>query len=56
MVVFVVRRSGPGFAAGGVVVGYEALRSAVVSAGVRLVEAASVAWGSQAPDSAAQFA
>ena len=56
MVVFVVLRSGPAFAAASVVAASEALRSAVVSAGVRLVEAASVAWGSQAPDSAAQFA
>ena len=46
---------GPAFAAASVVAASEALRSAVVSAGVRLVEAASVAWGSQAPDSAAQF-
>ena len=51
-----VLRSGPAFAAASVVAASEALRSAVVSAGVRLVEAASVAWGSQAPDSAAQFA
>ena len=56
VVVFVVLRSGPAFAAASVVAASEALRSAVVSAGVRLVEAASVAWGSQAPDFAAQFA
>jgi hypothetical protein len=54
--VYVVLQSGPAFAAASVVAASEAPRSAVVSAGVRLVEAASVAWGSQAPDSAAQFA
>ena len=47
---------GPGFRGGIGGGGLRSLRSAVVSAGVRLVEAASVAWGSQAPDSAAQFA
>ena len=40
-VVFVVLRSGPAFAAASVVAASEAMRSAVVSAGVQLVEAAS---------------
>jgi hypothetical protein len=56
VVVSVVLQSGPAFAAASVVAASEAPRSAVVSAGVRLVEVASVVWESQAPDSAAQFA